>query len=317
MKTAAYIAGDKNIIKSSIVVFKSLQRYEKHLDCFLFLNDLDLAIEDKKELEASNIITEKLPEDNLFTKSLTWPKEVFFNYIVPKILYKNGYDICLKLDHDILIIGTLDIEKNRPKKEIFSLIEHNYEKLSDSILGDYDFYKREFNIDSFDKKSIMFGNVIIDLKRYNEFGFWDKYRDAFKLIITKSPNKSTDTFFADMGLFAIVLEKYNIQYRKMDEKYNTVASHRHVKDKNNINFDFRLIHYAGPKKPWKRQWLKWLTNPYYFYLKNYWVDFTTQHTNFNRRLEYVNRRRTSKSLISTLVHSKLYLCYVKFFLKIK
>jgi lipopolysaccharide biosynthesis glycosyltransferase len=317
MKVAAFIAGDKNIIRSSLVVFASLQQYERNVDCFLFLSDLDIQNVDKEELKHHNITIEKLPKNNLFTKSLSWPKEVFLNYFVPNVLCKKGYDICLKLDHDILVVGKLDIEKNRPKNEIFSLIEHNYEKLSNSILDDYDFYKEEFNIGSFDKKSIMFGNVIIDLKKYVEIDFWNKYKDAFKKIITKSPSKNADTFFADMGLFAIVLEKYKIKYQKMDEKYNTVASHRHLKDKNKIETDLRLIHYAGPKKPWGKNIFKFITNPYYFLLRQYWIDYVSENTNLNKKLEYVKQQNTLKSLMFRLVHSKLYLGYVKLFLKVK
>ena len=316
MKIAAYIAGNKNIVKSSIIVFQSLQMFESDIDCFLFLDDLHISKQEHIEIEKNNIFLEKLPKDNLFTGSLSWPKEVFLNFLAPTILYQKGYDACIKLDHDILVIGPLDINNNFPVNKIFSLIEHNFETLSDSVLKDYDFFKNEFKISSYKKKSVMFGNVIINLKKYVEFDFWDKFKNAFETVITKSPSKSSDSFFADMGLFNLVLVKYKIKYKSMDVKYNTIASHQHVVNKKNLNIDdIRLIHYAGPKKPWCFFWFKWLTNPYFYYLRQLWIDFVERNTNFNKKLKFVSVKKDKKSILSKIVFSKYYRAYVKLFIR--
>lgn len=314
MRVAAYIAGDKGIVKSSIVVFKSLIKFHPEIDKFLFLSDINIEESDKMELLKLNIKLEMI-EDNLFQNSISWPKECFLNFKVPNILKGMGYDVALKFDYDVLVNGSLDIEENIPKDEMFTLMNHNYETLRDMVKNDYEFFEKEFKISQWSKKIGMFGNIYINLKKYTEEKFWEKYSFEYKNILENSPNKSPNSFFADMGLFALVLEKYEYSYKVMKEKYNCCASIRHLVNFEELDLNPRFIHYSGPKKPWKKLGIKLLTNPYYSYLRQIWINFVMEETEFNWNLERENKK--INLLESKIIKSEFYKRYLKIIVKKK
>lgn len=313
MKIAAYIAGDKNIIKSSIVVFTSLEKFEPQLCKYIFLDEVDLEVEDKKDLENLGVSIIRFEKDEIFTNSITWPKESFLNFKAPEILYDLGYDYAIKLDYDILINGKLDIDEQLPTKNIFSLNSHNYETLKDMILGDYEYFEKEFNVKNWFRKAPLFGNVYINLQKYRDFGFWEKYKNSFKEILTNTPSKGGDLIFADMGLFAAVMEKYSLEYDVNHDRYNSCASLRHLKKLDELDLNPRVIHYPGPKKPWKPLGVKIITNPYYTFLREKWISFVMEETNFNWNLK---REKKEKNKISSkIIKSKAYRKYLEIYIK--
>lgn len=310
-KYAAYIAGDLNIIESSLVVFTSLKKYEKEIDLFLYLSSEISNKKIVKQLEALGVNIEVLEEEKVFENSITWPKESFLNFSVPPILYKKGYEIGIKLDYDILINGKLDVEKNKPKKDIFSMTEHNYEKLRDMVRGDYEFFEEKYKIKNWDKKATLFGNVYINLEKYVEEKIWEKYKQTYNEIIKESPTKTADIIFADMGLFNVLMEKYDYTYEKIDEKYNTCVSYRHLTNISKLNFSPNVIHYPGPKKPWKKLGLKVLTNPYFTYYRNLWWKFIEEN---QIELKFISEGTKG---YDKKYESEIYKLYIKYFLKIK
>ena len=105
----------------------------------------------------------------------------------------------------MLINGKLDIEKNKPINNIFSSTMHNHQTINDMVLNDFDYFKKYFNINNWNKNCIFFGAVFIDLKKFVDFNFWEKLKKSYKEILEQSPSKSSNSFFADMGLFSLVL----------------------------------------------------------------------------------------------------------------
>lgn len=314
MRVAAYIAGDKNIVRSSIVVFTSLIKHEPKIDRYLFLSNLKIEKKDKLIIDKLNIKLMKIA-DNCFKSSLTWPRECFLNFKAPVILNKLGYDVALKFDNDVLINGKLDVKNNVPKSAIFSMINHNHERLKDMIIKDWDYFSHRYNLPDKNKKIGMFGNVYINLNKYNKLKFWDKYKETYQEILKESPGQSSDSFFADMGLFAIVLEKYGLQYETIDEKYNCCASTRHLKSYRKLEMHPRVIHYAGPKKPWKELGRRLFTNPYYAYLRQIWIDFVSENTEFNWDLK--SRDKQVSLTEGKIIHSRFYKIFTRYFVKIK
>ncbi len=310
-KIAAYIAGDLNIVESSIVVFASLKKFEKDIDLFLFLSCIELKDKHLRMLTELNVNIEKLKDETVFDGSIVWPKECFLNFSVPNILWEKGYSFGIKLDYDIIINGSLDIEKNKPQETIFSMTEHNYETIRDMVRGDYSFFKTNYNIVNWKKKATLFGNVYIDLEKYVVENFWGKYVEEYTRIIRESPSKNSNIIFADMGLFNLVLEKYSYDFERIDEKYNTCASVRHLTQYSKIDFSPNVIHFPGPKKPWKNRGVKAVSNPYFNYYRNLWWEFVKDS---KLELELIDGK---KNQFRKIYKSKLYKLFTKFYVKIK
>lgn len=304
--TAAFIAGDKGIISSSYVVFKSLIEHNDGIDCFICLPKGSYSNEEASNLKTLGVNFLDLEEDTLFSDCISWPKEAFLNYSIPNKLYELGYQMAIKLDNDLLINGNLNINDNFPKKYFLKTTVHNYDTFEDMFITHKDFYKNEFLIsdEKLKNKTITQGCLYINLEKYVNYKVWEKYKNIYKNIITKSPDKSNQSIFADMGILALVLYHYKLDYEILDDKYNyIVSSIKHLKNKESLDLSPIVIHYAGPKKPWKKtKLLKYITNPYNIYYRQKWLDYTNSNKN--------------KGFKSKIINSSIYKLYLKIFIKI-
>ena len=79
-QVAAFIAGNKGIIDSSYIVFKSLLEHNKNIDCFICMPKNSYSKNEVKNLIKINIKFLDLEDDELFENCISWPKEVFLNY---------------------------------------------------------------------------------------------------------------------------------------------------------------------------------------------------------------------------------------------
>ncbi len=303
---AFYMAGDKNIVRSAIITFSSIRKYNGNYPCYIFLDREKLSDMDMKLLEKNNIIIPAFSIEHNFSSSQKWPSEVFWNYKAPKILYQMGYDFSIKLDNDILCKKKLDLEKILPFNDGWAGIDHG-DRVDSYINKDREFYISEFMFspEQLERNYTNVGMLSINNKSYIENNIWEKIIEYYDRITQK---RSADIFFADQALFSFVeCTSDGFTWKKIGEENNYMLHWLSRWDKQKEFDNASIVHYTG-LKPWQRINKKWFRrHPYILKYRIEWQEFVINNKDFNWDLTLKEDKKAKKKSQKNLRSEKILL----------
>ena len=251
MKLCAYIAGDKNIIYPAIVSLLSVIKYNSELDLFLFTDSKAVNKEQTEFCKKNNINIVDLSvidEDgrmHVFKDMQRWPKEVFYNYIIPYYLTKFSYKYAIKLDYDTLCCYKFKYEDILPNdSECLSIIlKGSLNKYLNST--DLNLVQNITNLKKFNEfTSVNTGVFVINVKSYLKLDIFTYFRNIYSYI--KDLNISLDQETLEQWAFGAVQCCINHKYKKLPVSYNF----RPTPLVDNMNI-IHVVHFSTVFKPWK------------------------------------------------------------------
>lgn len=251
-KYCAYVAGDKNIIYPSILLFLSMKRFhDSQIDFYIF-SDTSFANDEQLNICKLNNITlidlkDLKSEDYIdqFRSFDRYPKEIFYNYFAPIYLRQNySYDYAIKFDHDMLCVNPINLEEIIPSSsEIFTAFKTN--KITDCLsISDVSLLQKSKNWKiKYSEQTVNAGLIVIDLKEFEKHNIHHLYSDIYTTIDNLSITFETKEQLA----FGLIQSVLNCEFKDLSEKYN----YRPGESTDCFNNDISIIHYTSAIKPWK------------------------------------------------------------------
>lgn len=255
-KYMAFIAGDENIGLGALVAFHSLRKHNPKIDCKLYTYVERL---EQYLVEEFRLLEVELVDINAYIKQvdimnsqtiagMTWPPEVFINYLIPTL--NTNYDYAIKLDYDVLVLGELELDLITPHpKQLLSSINNLYSCYNmNKIKQSKKLYDQNYKLDyeHMKKTGINTGFVVFDIKSYTSYDVFNQMLKVYQNVYSLD-QQAGELIYADQGLLNLTIDILNIKFKVIDTKYNLTTTNCRVFKGN----DIILIHYTGVVKPWK------------------------------------------------------------------
>ena len=283
-RIAIYVAGDGNIFFPALVALNSIRAHNAHIpfDYFMFFDEEDLSPRMQQLLDEHEITfvdTQKLSQygslDNLglMTENI-WPREVFYNWLVPHHLAALGYSHAVKADYDLLCVGRYNLADILIQTETFAgntwlqdMAKDGIEKETLSELGiiatDAPVRIPYFNV----------GFVPINVDTYvrrDVFG-------SFKSIYMQIQEQKNTVKVAEQAAIALLCAIDGHKIRHLTKDYNMRITG--LPDiQTDLMPELRNIHYLTSNKPWKPVSFKYIsayagdTRAGLYLFRNVWLN---------------------------------------------
>lgn len=291
-KYAVFIAGDHNIFFPAVVAINSIKEFNKHLNLDYFIifdgNKLDvnmINIMSKyniKFIDSKEILKFGSIDDLEVMHEAQWPKEVFLNWLAPSYFYKEGYDIAIKADYDLLCIDSWNEEDINLKEEVFSSHIWNTQNLLKdgvdfSILSKYGFLNESEAIAT---SYMNVGFVVINLQFYNDYNCFSLFKKIYNDIVgCKKVN------VAEQAAISVLIKYLKLKTKNISCSYNyritTILP-------DNFYGKVKNIHFLTSNKPWRELSFKYAKayisdNRVHLYLfRQIWLDYASKFSEFNQ-----------------------------------
>jgi hypothetical protein len=213
MKYVAFCVSDDIYIPKCVVSLLSFNNYNPEFDLVIITkkpSDKHIELCNKYNIE---VITINL--DKYFYMRWDYPKECFYHFKGPELLYERGYDYSVFFDGDVYCNNPVNINWN--EIEHIGGVGHKTCKLFIERIDDFKLIKTKFNIKnnkSFNRRHIQAGIIIYNNKTLTEFKYFKKASELYdKSIRYGCPRKGDDSLLAFIiGYYPNLKVKYLISH---------------------------------------------------------------------------------------------------------
>lgn len=256
MKIALFVAGDENIFFPALVALNSIEDHNPDVfDLYLCFDKAKLTLHMSKTLDRYkiNFIDSALLAIDCHLNSLPlmkegrWPKEIFLNWALPEYFHGLGYRHSIKVDYDILCVGSYDIASILPGSNFLTGLLFDVAPEKENVSShtlDYLIKEELYKPES--KTYINAGFVVFDNNKAHNFSFFRKLVNTYSTLLTSSPNAN----LAEQLSVAFVISTCENGVHELDGKYN----HRvrwGILVGDDLAPQVKNIHYITSVKPWK------------------------------------------------------------------
>lgn len=297
-RIAIYVAGDGNIFFPALVALNSIRQHNQHIpfDYYMLFDEADLSPRMRAlldEHEIGFIDTGKLhqygslEEFGLMSENI-WPREVFYNWLVPHHLSSMGYSHAVKADYDLLCVQSYNLSDILLQTETFAGNTWTQDMQKDGIdpetLTTLGFAEGEavripyFNV----------GFVAINVDLYLSRSVFDRFKWIYKTI----QDQKNVVKVAEQAAIAMLcaLDKHKIRHLSKD--YNM-----RITGLPDLSADLvpkiRNVHYLTSNKPWKPLSFKYIpayasdTRAGLYLFRNLWLNSASKVSGFE---EFISER---------------------------
>ncbi len=254
----AYMVGDENIALGALVAFHSFQKNNPGIECRLYSYPDKLDPKYKQYLVDNGVkifdiseFSDKMSDFNAqASNGMTWPVEIFLNHYLPYVLSEE-FTYGMKLDYDLLVLDTLDLEEITPVgnetmatiNNLFNCYNMNKIRLSEELYLD----NFDFDFERLKSIGVNCGFLVVDLKKYKELDIYGKMINLYNKVKSIDVD-AAERIYSEQGLLNLTLEDEKIEYRLLDSKYNLTTTMCRV----HKGEDIKIMHYTGIVKPWSK-----------------------------------------------------------------
>jgi len=251
----AYIAGDHRIFFPALVALTSIEEHNPgRFDKFVCFNACDLTDDMARRLKQHGIRFIDAASVSGYATVMTmsrmqegkWPVEVFLNWALPAHLLSIGYLYSVKLDYDTLAIAPFPPLKKYLNNEVMisAIKTAGSTEVSESARSRI---IAETGISPDHPHSINVGVVFFNNRLASDFGFFEKLRAVYQILIQECPELKV----LEQVAFAIVAHSTEVgRYRVLPKQLNWRVKSLWGKQ-TGFTSDIVIAHYITPLKPWK------------------------------------------------------------------
>lgn len=256
-RIAIYVAGDANIFFPGLVALNSIREHNPHIpfDYFMLFDESDLSPRMRNlvdEYEINFIDTQKLEQygsldDFGIMAEKMWPREVFYNWLVPHHLFDLGYSHAVKADYDLLCVGGYNLSDILIQTETFAGNTWLQDMHKDGITKDtLSAVGIESNGATARIPYFNVGFVPINLDLYVKRDVFGSFKDIYTLIQRQGGRVNV----AEQAAIAMLCIANEHKIRHLTKDYNmrvTGLPDLHA----DLMPELRNLHYLTSNKPWK------------------------------------------------------------------
>jgi len=230
-KTAIFCTSNNIYIPKCCVALLSVKKFNPEYDFYVFTSSIS---NDHAQLcDRLNIKYIILDLQAYFYQEWRYPRECFYHFKCPELLYNMGYKYSIFIDGDIYCNNKIEIEWSS-LCHIGGVSYTSCETFLKNI-DDFEYIKKVFDItiDIHSQNHIQAGVIFYNNKNLIDFDFFNKMVYLYNTsIINNCPRKGDDSLIALGILYYIGL---NVKY--FPKKYNFI-----VRNDNNINMPYHTGH---------------------------------------------------------------------------
>lgn len=272
-RTAVYVAGDRNIVFPAVVALASFAQHNPEGYDFLIFSEPE-ALDDREKMllkvngiELINVrelgaFADKNVFDSREMQEGRWPVHVLLNWAAPQYLGAAGYTRSVKLDYDVLILGSVDLllqkedefcaKMRRTKKKCKLTVASTRESADILSFGgrpDADFQRLAFSVNA--------GVGVFN----NDWAEKVRLFDIFLKIYNMMQKNEDPISLYEQAALALIFKTAEPPFVELDPIYNCYARTEYVRFCRSGGKAPVILHYMGAEKPWKMTFDAYLRLP--------------------------------------------------------
>ena len=269
-RIAVYCTSNQEYSPNCIATLLTFQEKNPDFDYYIFGKSFQkntVALTNKNNIHYIDIDL-----NHLFQHKWEYPRECFWKFYIPTVLYKLGYDFCISIEGDMYCNKTLNVDWSQIN--FIAGVSRGTVKDMAVIKDDYEKIRKVFKYSKhkhFDMQRIQSGLVIYHVKNTMDYYFFEKIHLIYTLSVKHDiPRKGDDSLLA---LFLALNPDFTpiylpISWNYIFSKYRWSEIKKdateYLKYRENLILNIKIAHFSH-KKPWEK-----ITNYPYFSIKYFY-----------------------------------------------